>query len=186
MQEINWFKSKRRYIQAADLVGVAVSQVQACEHFDFASRKMADHPARWVEAGSVDKQLVLATFKAQSAAGAIDWVAVQDESRDIERFDEFAEELMFAVSTVSDGVLTATIVDGFSVWEHISSLNKLLLGKVFDHPSWWFVRLEGNAALLRQPVRDIQIRYLEKKRILYRSEIHINGEYFGTVDYAMR
>lgn len=184
--EINWFKAGRKYIQAADLVGTAWQQVGNVASFEFASRKVADHPVRWVPAGSVAKDEVLATFNADTTDGdAVALVAVQDVARDITRMDEFAEEKMFAVCTIDGDRLDCPVLPDFSIWEHVSSLHKHLLGKIFGHPSWWFVRLEGNANM-GAAAKTITIRHLEKKRILYRSEILINGEYAGMVDYALR
>jgi len=179
--EINWFKGSRRYIQAADLVGTAWQQVGNVSHFEFASRKVADHPVRWLSAGSVSKDEVLATFDADTAEG----VAVQDVTREITRMDVFAEEKMFAVCTIEGQQLDCPLLPEFTLWEHISSLHKHLLGKIFDHPTWWFVRLEGNAQM-GADARTITIRHVEKKRILYRSEILINGQHAGMVDYALR
>lgn len=183
---IDWFKGSRKYIQAADLVGTAWQQVGDVGSFEFASRKVAEHPVRWVPAGSVPKDEVLATFHARRASGdEVELVAVQDAAVEITRMDVFAEEQMFAACKVDGQQLDCPILPGFTVWEHISSLHKYLLGQIFSHPSWWFVRLEGNAVFAAD-AKTITIRYVEKKRILYRSEILINGEPAGMVDYAMR
>ena len=184
--EIDWFKGSRKYIQAADLVGTAWQQVGDVASFEFASRKVAEHPVNWIAAGTVAKEDVLATFNAKNSQDvAIELVAVQDASREITRMDTFAEEKMFAVCSINGNQLDCPVLPDFTVWEHVSSLHKHLLGKIFSHPSWWFVRLEGNANM-GAPAKIITIRHIEKKRILYRSEILINGEYAGMVDYAMR
>lgn len=184
--EIDWFKGSRKYIQAADLVGTAWQQVGDVASFEFASRKVAEHPVNWIAAGTVAKEDVLATFNAKTGQDtAIELVAVQDASREITRMDEFAEEKMFAVCIINGNQLDCPVLPDFTIWEHVSSLHKHLLGKIFSHPSWWFVRLEGNANM-GAPAKTITIRHIEKKRILYRSEILINGEYAGMVDYAMR
>lgn len=184
--EIDWFKGSRKYIQAADLVGTAWQQVGNVASFEFSSRKVAEHPVNWIAAGTVAKEDVLATFNAKTGQDvAIELVAVQDTAREITRMDAFAEEKMFAVCTVNGNQLDCPVLPDFTVWEHVSSLHKHLLGKIFSHPSWWFVRLEGNANM-GALAKTITIRHIEKKRILYRSEILINGEYAGMVDYAMR
>ena len=181
--EIDWFKGSRKYIQAADLVGTAWQQVGNVSSFEFASRKVAEHPVNWIAAGAVAKEDVLATFNAKTGQGAaIELVAVQDAAREITRMDDFAEEKMCAIN---GNQLDCPVLPDFTIWEHVSSLHKHLLGKIFSHPSWWFVRLEGNANM-GSPAKTITIRHIEKKRILYRSEILINGEYAGMVDYAMR
>lgn len=185
MSDIHWFKGKRRYIQAADLVGLAITQLPDCEAFDFASRKMADHPVSWVESGSVDKQHVVATFHATMQETPVDWVAVQDHTREILQCDDFDEDRMFAASLINDQTLTAPLLPAFTPWEHISSLNKLLLTRLFGHPSWWFVRLTGDASTLQTPA-TIRIRYREKKRILLRSEVYFDDVFFGMVDFAQR
>lgn len=184
--EVNWFKGSRKYIQAADLVNAAWKQAGDVSCFDFSSRKVAEYPVCWVAAGNTVKENILATFQAKTLAGkSIDWVAVQDTTRSIDRMDDFPEEEMFAACAIQNQQVVCPILPAFTTWEHISSLHKYLLGKIFDHPSWWFVRIEGNEKF-HLPAKNISIRYMEKKRILYRSEILINGENAGVVDYAMR
>ncbi len=184
--EINWFKGSRKYIQAADLVHVAFDAIEHITQFDFASRKVASHPVLWVKAGSVAKEDILATFSAQTIdAQKIELVAVQDISRQISRADSFEEALMFELANIEGGRLECPLLPNFSVWEHISSLNKHLLTQMFGHSSWWFVRLEGNANMYSRN-GIITIRYMEKKKIFYRSEVLINNQLAGIVDFAMR
>ena len=184
--EIDWFKGPRKYIQAADLLLSAWNSVEGIEHFVFSSRKVGTCPTQWIDPAGVTKDAILANFSALTKEGnEVAKVAVQYEGRTITKEIPFPESLMFDTAVIAGPTITCPILPDFTSWEHISSLNKFLMTAIFEHPSWWFVRLEGNK-LLSNRSGTMVIRYLEKKRILYRSEISIDGQSAGFVDFAMR
>ena len=184
--EIYWYKGSRPYIQAADLLALAWNTVDTIDTFSLVSRKVAYRPTRWVDASTTDARAALATLDAKLVSGEKrSLVAVQDEARTISERREFDETLLLSRAAWDEQTICCPLSSTFTIWEYVSSLQKALLTRIFASPNWWFVKLEGNADFGR-PAKDIVVRFAGKKRILYRSEILLDGAVAGAVDFALR
>jgi hypothetical protein len=185
-REIAFFKGKRDYIQGADLVELAVESLPPFGKFVFVSRKVANHPTYWIEDDGVNKDVILATITVEDDSGEkTKYVAIQDTTRKISESVKFDEMRMFEQAIIDGERVSCNVENLYSIWEYISSLQKLLLTRLFGTPTWWFVRIEGDFRHADRSER-IELKYIGKKRILYRSDIYINGDLCGSVDFAMR
>lgn len=184
--EVSVYKGGRGYIHATDLLDVASGLCDNFSNFVFTSRKTAIHPTAWVNAEDINKDLVVASFVATTVGGENKkYVAIQDVDRHVDDVSDFDEDNMLNNSKYKDESISVDMSEEYTLWEYISGLQKKLLSKLFDNKEWWFVRLEWASDIVSGD-GNILVKYIGKKRILYRSEISINGQKVGVVEFASR
>jgi len=183
---ISWYKGSRDYIHATDLLASAWTLLPDIRSFAFSSRRNATHPTLWVPEAAANRPDMVATFACVGGSGVQErFAAIQDTSRTIDKHIPFDEERLLAGATLAGNAILAELNPGFSLWEHVSAMQKRLLTQLFRHPEWWLVRLEGNA-LFQAPQGIIRIEYQGSRQILLRSAISLNGASAGAVDFARR
>jgi hypothetical protein len=194
MMEINRFKGGRGYVHATDELLAAEPLLAGASRFTFTSRKVGTCVAHWQESGGeTDKEAHLEPI----ARLITEWVdgsrrtfeCRQDVTRSITAQATFDENALVRPATFDGGALTCPVSTDFTLWEYLSTLQKILLQRHIGHPQWYFVRLELKSPAYWPPAAcpaSLTLRYRQQKGPLFLSDVEFDGHMVGEIGYAKR
>jgi hypothetical protein len=198
MMEIDRFKGDRHYVHATDELLFAEPLLANARQLIFTSRKVGTYMARWREAhaeadeAEVTEQLQpiarLVTIASDGSRRTFE--CLQDPLRPITAQIPFDEDVMTDAAIIEGDTLTCPLRENFTVWEHLSTLQKRLLQKVIGHPQWYFVRLELDLpspwwTAAGRPT-SLSLRYRQQKGPLYLSDVSFDDKKIGEIGFAKR
>lgn len=192
MIEIDRFKGDRKYIQATDELLAAEPLVDGAEKFTFTARQVGTCVARWFDSNDAVAdgwEAIARLIIDKSEGGRKTYECRQDLSRPITTSVEFDEDTLMAPAILEGHLLKFNLTSSFTLWEYLSTLQKVLLQRVIGHQQWYFVRLKleakGYAETSGDPVK-MWLRFIQQKGPLFISEIAVNGEVVGEIAYSKR
>ena len=198
MTEIEHFKIGRHYIQAADELLFAEPLLIDAHQLIFTSRKVGTCVARWREIRA-EADGAEATARLQPIARLVTvatdgsrrtFECLEDPLRPITAQIPFDEDVMTDAAIIEGDTLICPMQENFTVWEHLSTLQKRLLQKVIGHPQWYFVRLELDLpshwwTAAGRP-DSLRLRYRQQKGPLYLSDVSFDDKKIGEIGFAKR
>lgn len=193
MKEINRFKGGRHYVHATDELLAAEHLLLGAARFTFTSRKVGTCVSKWQESGAASGTAgfeAIARLITDSKDGVrLSFECMQDLSRPISTDIPFDEDALARDAIIGDGTLTCRITSDFTLWEYLSTLQKILLQRHIGHPHWYFVRLELEALTCWPPtshITSLTLHYRHQKGVLYFSDVLFDGRLVGEMGYAKR
>ncbi len=192
MNEIDRYKGDRNYIHATDELLYAEPLIQDAEMFTFTARQVGTCVARWFDSSeaAVDGWEAIARLIVHTPEGGRKtYECRQDLSRPITTSVAFDEDTLMEPAVLEGERLKFNLTGSFTLWEYLSTLQKLLLQKVIGHQQWYFVRLKLEAkafANMNSKSLKMWLRYSQQKGPLYISEIAVNDDVVGEIAYSKR
>lgn len=193
MNEIDRFKGGRHYVHATDELLAAEHFLPGVTRFTFTSRKEGTCVAKWQEsgeaAGAAGFETIARLITETKDGKRRTFECMQDLSRPISADAPYDEDALARSAVIDDGTLTCPITSDFTLWEYLSTLQKILLQRHIGHPHWYFVRLELEAPTGWPPVSQftsIELRYRRQKGVLFFSDVLFDGNLVGEIGYAKR
>lgn len=191
MKFIDHFKGDRNYIHATDELLAIEDLIRESEHFVFTSRKVGTCLSIWREspAGIGEREDSIARIiLSTSGERKITYECIQDFDKPIEKHVEFDEEEPENIAEIMGDKLLCPVCEKYTLWEHLSILQKLLLQKYIGHINWYLVRLDMDSIAIDKfkSSKNIELFFLRKKGLLYFSEVFLDGISLGEIGYAQR
>jgi hypothetical protein len=192
MMEIDRFKGGRGYVHATDELLAAEPLLSDASRFIFTSRKVGTCVAHWQEIGGQEGNEAHLESIARLITEGVDgsrraFECRQDVTRPITAQASFDEDALARPATFDEGVLICPVSADFTLWEYLSTLQKILLQKHIGHPQWYFVRLELKSPAYWPPVAGpatLTLRYRQQKGPLFLSDVEFDGHMVGEIGFA--
>lgn len=192
MNEIVRFKGDRLYVHATDELLTAEPLLEGTERFTFTARQVGTCVARWFDTEETvgdDWEAIARLVVETRDGGRKVYECRQELARPITDSVEFDENELIKEAVKEEKSLRFIPSFRFTLWEYLSTLQKILLQNVIGHQQWYFVRLKldcsGYIHDFDYPVEMI-LRYYQQKGPLYISEIMIGDSVVGEIAYSKR